>query len=75
MAAKENCQELLGEVLIVHLKFPHTTAMVMAKKVDLLEEKGALRMCGYYRWFNKHMEKDNYPMHCPEENYFSVGGD
>ena len=63
MVAWEKCQELLG----VHLKLPHTTAMVMATKVGLLKEKGALQICGDYRWLNKHTERDNYPMHYPEE--------
>ena len=71
--AKEKCQELLGAGLIVRSESPHAAATVMAKKVDLLGEKGALRMCGDYRWLNRHTERDSYPMPCPEEIFDKLG--
>ena len=72
-AAKEKCRELLEAGLIVQSESPHAAATVMAKKVDLLGEKGALRMCGDYRWLNKHTERDSYPMLCPEEIFDKLG--
>ena len=72
--AKEKCQELMEAGLIVRSESPHAAATVMAKKVDLLGEKGALRMCGDYRWLNRHTERDSYPMPCPEEIFDKLGG-
>ena len=71
--AREKCQELLTAGLIVRSESPHAAATVMAKKVDLLGEKGALRMCGDYRWLNRHTERDSYPMPCPEEIFDRLG--
>ena len=71
--AKEKCQELLEAGLIVRSESPHAAATVMAKKIDLLGEKGALRMCGDYRWLNRHTERDSYPMPCPEEIFDRLG--
>ena len=71
--AKDKCQELLRAGLIARSESPHAAATVMAKKVDLLGEKGALRMCGDYRWLNRHTERDSYPMPCPEEIFDKLG--
>ena len=72
--AREKCQELLGAGLIVRAESPHAAATVMAKKVDLLGEKGALRMCGDYKWLKRRTERDSYPMPFPEEIFDKLGG-